>query len=634
MTASTPKDTIIVDASGTSAAGVEAHFYVTVDGHRIGGATVTTTDQPYTFSAHLAPDRPHDVQIHYNNDAVIGTEDRNLTVSSLSIDGQSFNPTDSHATYHVAGGSVLPGQAEMPWNGFLDFHLPASDFASHASAPTPVATPEPTPVVTTAPAPAPEPAPVATTAPTSAPEPAPVATTAPAPEPATPSAPTPAPVVQGYYVETGGSDSANGMSATAGFATLGHAIQAAEASGIHTIYLGDGTYQLGATVNLGTADSGLSILAAPGTHPVLDGTSANLGTLLNINGANNVTVDGLTFTHASDYAVVAQNSSNDQIVGNLFTNNENGLRLINASSNTVSGNEIDHSALSGMEIQDSSNNNTIDSNLINGTGGLNTQGGGIFMHGVDNNTVTHNQVENTAGMGIGVENWDGTTINVGNNVSYNVLTNTNQSSDDTGAIYVLGRSHADTQMTIANNVITNYGPSSAHTMGIYLDDMTSGVTVQNNVISGSGTDAIQIHGGDHNTITNNIADLGAGNTGFALIQDDPQYASLGDGMQANVITKNLITSSSPTPHAYDYLNGGSPTISGNLYWDAVKGAVFPNSPPTQDAHPTVADPQFTAPAQGNYTLPASSPAHALGFVDIPAGTAGLHPLTDHWAYSS
>jgi parallel beta-helix repeat protein len=42
---------------------------------------------------------------------------------------------------------------------------------------------------------------------------------------------------------------------------------------------------------------------------------------------------------------------------------------------------------------------------------------------------------------------------------------------------------------------------------IYLDDMSSNITVTKNIVYGSGWYGIQYHGGDHITVNNNIFDI-------------------------------------------------------------------------------------------------------------------------------
>src|SRR5258708_18397106 len=73
----------------------------------------------------------------------------------------------------------------------------------------------------------------------------------------------------GFYVSTSGSDSADGSSAHP-FATLRRAGSAMEQSSTHTTYLVGGKYYMSSTVNLRSADSGMTIPYIPGFAAGLD----------------------------------------------------------------------------------------------------------------------------------------------------------------------------------------------------------------------------------------------------------------------------------------------------------------------------------------------------------------------------
>src|SRR5437762_1124389 len=76
-----------------------------------------------------------------------------------------------------------------------------------------------------------------------------------------------------YYVSTGGSDSNNGQSSGAAFATFPKAISTATPG--DTIFVLGGTYNLSSTLNIsstkvGSAASPFKLIAMPGETPVLN----------------------------------------------------------------------------------------------------------------------------------------------------------------------------------------------------------------------------------------------------------------------------------------------------------------------------------------------------------------------------
>ncbi|HYG89236.1 MAG TPA: carbohydrate-binding domain-containing protein, partial [Azospirillum sp.] len=91
--------TIVVNALGAPAGGVNAHFKVLIDGKKIGEGTAGTTAKDFTFSGTVSADAAHKVQIQYDNDAVINGQDRNLTVNKVTINGKAVLPTASNVSY-------------------------------------------------------------------------------------------------------------------------------------------------------------------------------------------------------------------------------------------------------------------------------------------------------------------------------------------------------------------------------------------------------------------------------------------------------------------------------------------------------------------------------------------------------
>jgi len=145
--------TVLINAQGTAAGGENAHFTVLVDGKAIGEGTATTEAKDFSFTGSVTADQAHKVQVQYDNDAVIDGQDRNLTVHSVTVNGDSFAATDKAVTYDVNaldGQEVTAGQSGLWWNGTLvvdadKSHFPAgTDTGTPATPVTPVAPATPT----------------------------------------------------------------------------------------------------------------------------------------------------------------------------------------------------------------------------------------------------------------------------------------------------------------------------------------------------------------------------------------------------------------------------------------------------------------------------------------------------------
>ena len=103
----------------------------------VGGTAVSTVEvRSATFTAHLfalsadvAPNTRVDVV--FSNDGANGTEDRNLYVESLTVNGATLLPTNPGVTVDRGSGAaafdglnVIPGRSDILWNAALRFMAP------------------------------------------------------------------------------------------------------------------------------------------------------------------------------------------------------------------------------------------------------------------------------------------------------------------------------------------------------------------------------------------------------------------------------------------------------------------------------------------------------------------------------
>ena len=315
----------------------------------------------------------------------------------------------------------------------------------------------------------------------------------------------------------------------------------------------------------------------------------------------------------------------------------------NSSSSTVSGNEFDNSGQSAVEDKANgvntggTTNDVYDSNVVNGSG---SGYGAFYLHGTTGAQVTNNLVENTTGIGIGLEAIGGYTgsptvycRNTGTVVSGNMLNNTNTAASDSGAIYVIDRTGQDTNIQITNNEINGASSSASnpHIIGIYLDDYASGVTASNNIIRGVQGGAIELHGGKDDSFTNNIVDTsGVPNSQAAvLLQAAPSNITPVSGPMAATndgFSHNVFLSNQSAPTAFENLGLSTlPTVLDNLYYD-------PTHPYSGmlDSAPQTGNPDFTNAPGNDYSLQPGSAASSVGFVAIPQSSMGPHPTGAHW----
>ena len=349
------------------------------------------------------------------------------------------------------------------------------------------------------------------------------------------------------------------------FSTLARALATVESGRAGIVRVAAGRYAPARTLVIGPSGDGACLLGST-AGTVLDGRR-RLPILFAIEHANGVTVAGFTFTGATagGAALTLSGGGSHRVVGNLFLDTDAAIQLDGSSADRIAGNEILGTTGSAVEVKDGSNDNILDDNLIEDTGAPDTTGGAFFLHAVSGNLISGNHVLHSAGMGIGIENWDDTTINSGNAVTGNVIIDSGRNSSDSGAIYTLGRSARDTRTIIAGNLIDGTGRSDRHAVGIYLDDSSSGVDVLNNLVRNIGSDAVEIHGGNDNLIRGNRIELGAGTPSAILFQAAPRDLSSPLEMSGNRIEENIISSRAAHPRLYVSYAGGVPEFSRNLY---------------------------------------------------------------------
>ncbi|SMH41401.1 right-handed parallel beta-helix repeat-containing protein [Azospirillum agricola] len=359
-----------------------------------------------------------------------------------------------------------------------------------------------------------------------------------------------------------------------------------------------------------------------------------LDTLVRLSGASGVTISGLAFadTPYTGTAIDLRGASGNRLSGNYFSNLGTAITLNGSSNNSIDGNRMEHLGAGGIQITYGSNGNIVSGNRITDIGTVRKDVSGVSLYGVQNNTISGNSITDSPRYGISLKNWDANTGNVGNVIEYNRIVNTGSETADSAAIEMLGRSNLDTRTIIRGNYIDGVRglatDSSGNwldrqkSFGVYLDDMTNGVTVTDNFIRNTGWASVFVHGGDANRIDNNVAVLANPRERFVRLEWAPLGGDIGR-LADNSITRNIITSTTGNDY-WELWTPGSFAMSGNL----VQGGRGYNG--AAGGTDTQADPLFANPGAGNYSLQAGSTAFALGIHDLDwarMGVASTAPIT-------
>jgi VCBS repeat-containing protein len=436
--------------------------------------------------------------------------------------------------------------------------------------------------------------------------------------------------------------------------TLGSAVGGAIGQGSR-YYIYNASSQLNATNEwYGNSTSNTISLDAPAGFTGTGVTIGSLANIIQVNGASNVTIAGLTLedTTTTGSAIRANGTTNLTLAGNTINNVGNGITLANNGSGTdIEGNIIENTDNYGVLVNPGTNYVTIKGNTIQNIG-QQVNGDGVWFTGSSNDTIVNNLVQNVAHDGIGGSSIAGASqASVNNTISYNQVSNTNQDSSDGGGIYVGGPQLTDTNDTISYNEVsgttavntantaqtTFLSPSQLVGFGIYLDDYASGVNVTGNLLY-DNVGGVDIHAGSNNTMYDNII----ANTSNGALENvaTNQLNLTTQPPSGNVFKDNLVSNTQPGGQLA--VNLGDPSNAvwiGNFYDAAgLSNTAFVSDTSGAykvqslagwqalgyDSGAVSGNPGFVP---GSYTLASGSAASAAGITNPPLSQIGLAGFT-------
>ena len=211
-----------------------------------------------------------------------------------------------------------------------------------------------------------------------------------------------------------------------------------------------------------------------------------------------------------------------------------------------------------------------------------------------------------------------------NRVLYNHLHTLGQGVlSDMGAVYTLGISPGT---VVSHNVIHDVHAFDYGGWGLYTDEGSTGVVMENNLVYRTKTGGFHQHYGRENLIRNNI---------LAFSQADQLQRTRKEAHVSFTFERNLVLYDRGTLLGSQWADDRV-SVDSNLYWNRAGEVRFPGNRSLEewrkavghDLHSVVADPQFLDPSRHDFRLAAGSPAFGLGFVPFDPQKAGrLTPRT-------
>ena len=326
--------------------------------------------------------------------------------------------------------------------------------------------------------------------------------------------------------------------------------------------------------------------------------------VIDIENAYLVHISHCEITNIGEYAVWIKNSDFCKVTGCALTElGAGGVRIGGVGSTT---------------------SNQVINNIIHRGGRLHASAVGVWLgQNTEDNRVTHNDIGDFYYTGVSA-GWvwgyaGGKAFR--NTIAFNRIHDLGQGAlADMGGVYTLGNSEGS---VVSNNVIFNVKSYAYGGWGLYPDEGTEGLLMENNLVYDTTDGSFHQHYGKNNTVRNNI-----------LVNSTPHQVAVTrvEEHRSIIFEKNIIywTEGSAIGYRTDEVQAD---FSNNLWWRADEEGNplpvdFKGKPHEEwakkDVGSIVADPKFVDPKNRDFRLQEDSPALKLGFVPFDFSRVGVY----------
>ena len=345
----------------------------------------------------------------------------------------------------------------------------------------------------------------------------------------------------------------------------------------------------------------------------------NLGGSLTAVAARNITFDRCAVRHVGHYAMAFGSGCRNNLIDRCELVDLGGGGLLIGQA-TLAGEHTWGAAPS--EPEEVVSHHTVRQCLIAHGGRLHSAGIGVWIGHSPHNRVEHNDIFDFYYTGISVGwVWGYSPSHAhDNDIGFNHVHTIGQHVlSDMGGIYTLGISPGT---RIHDNCFHDITSFSYGGWGLYTDEGSSNIVLENNVVYRTKTGGFHQHYGKDNVLRNNV---------FAFSQEDQLQRTRTEPHTSFLFERNIVYWDNRGPLLGSNWGDNHFKLEKNVYWNAAGQPVrFPGgltfeqwqTQRNQDAGSLIADPKFVDPGKYDFRLRDDSPARKLGIQSLDVSQAG------------